>query len=166
MTVGPAMEANDNPTNCAVLDEGESEEGGGTGAARSDTQYLIRWTELSMLLNGVRAVSQSPKKYVKHRTYLIYVEYILMNAAWERKQFPTVLATFIDIAPSLSASATTSDGCMTGVADFSSAGKKLSLWKEKRASRPLNTILRSIGGTTVSLLPPVKAFTGADAGLM
>jgi len=42
MTVGPAMEANDNPTNCAVLDEGESEDGGGTGAARSDTQYLIR----------------------------------------------------------------------------------------------------------------------------
>ena len=41
-TVGAAMEANDNPTNCAVLDEGESEDGGGTGAARSDTQYLIR----------------------------------------------------------------------------------------------------------------------------
>ena len=42
MTVGPAMEANDNPTSCAVLDEGESEEGGGAGVARSDTQYLIR----------------------------------------------------------------------------------------------------------------------------
>lgn len=41
-TVGPAMEANDNPTNCDVLGEGESEDGGGTGAARSDTQYLIR----------------------------------------------------------------------------------------------------------------------------
>lgn len=42
MTVGPAMAASDNPTNCAVLDVGESEDGGGTGAARSDTQYLIR----------------------------------------------------------------------------------------------------------------------------
>lgn len=42
MTVGLAMEANDNPTKCAALDEGESEEGGGTGVARSDTQYLIR----------------------------------------------------------------------------------------------------------------------------
>ena len=42
MTVGPAIEANDNPTNCAVLDEGESEDGGGAGVARSDTQYLIR----------------------------------------------------------------------------------------------------------------------------
>ena len=41
-TAGAAMAANDNPTNCAVLDEGESEDGGGTGAARSDTQYLIR----------------------------------------------------------------------------------------------------------------------------
>jgi hypothetical protein len=42
MTVGPAMEASDNPTNCAVLDEGESDDGGGVGVARSDTQYLIR----------------------------------------------------------------------------------------------------------------------------
>ena len=42
MTVGPAMAANDNPTNCAVLDEGESEDDGGTGVTRSDTQYLIR----------------------------------------------------------------------------------------------------------------------------
>jgi len=41
-TAGAAMEANDNPTNCAVLDEGEREDGGGTGVARSDTQYLIR----------------------------------------------------------------------------------------------------------------------------
>ena len=41
ITVGPVM-ASDNPTNCAVLDVGESEDGGGTGAARSDTQYLIR----------------------------------------------------------------------------------------------------------------------------
>ena len=89
-----------------------------------------------------------------------------MNAAWETKQFPTVLATFIDMTPSGSASATTSDGCMPDAAAFSSAGKKLSLWKEKRASRPLNTILRSIGGTTVSLLVPVKAFTGAQAGLI
>ena len=43
MTAGPAMAANDNPTNCAVLDEGESDDdGGGTGAARSDAQCLIR----------------------------------------------------------------------------------------------------------------------------
>lgn len=42
MTVGLAIAANDNPTNCAVLDEGESEDGGGTGAARSDAQYLMR----------------------------------------------------------------------------------------------------------------------------
>jgi len=41
-TAGAAMEANESPTNCAVLDEGESEDGGGTGVARSDTQYLIR----------------------------------------------------------------------------------------------------------------------------
>jgi len=41
-TAGAAMEANDNPTNCAVLDDGEREDGGGTGVARSDTQYLIR----------------------------------------------------------------------------------------------------------------------------
>ena len=89
-----------------------------------------------------------------------------MNAAWETKQFPTVLAAFIDMEPSLSASPTTSEGCIIELAAFSSAGKKLSLWKEKRASRPLNTILRSIGGTTVSRLVPVKAFTGAHAGLM
>jgi hypothetical protein len=42
MTVGPVIATNDNPTNCAVLDEGESEDGGGTGAARSDAQCLIR----------------------------------------------------------------------------------------------------------------------------
>ena len=36
------MDVNDSPTNCAVLDEGESEDGGGTGAARSDIQYLMR----------------------------------------------------------------------------------------------------------------------------
>jgi len=42
MTVGPVMEANVNPTNCAVLDEGGSEDDGGFGLARSDTQYLIR----------------------------------------------------------------------------------------------------------------------------
>lgn len=42
MTVGLVMAANVNPTNCAVLDEGESDDGGGTGAARSDTQYLMR----------------------------------------------------------------------------------------------------------------------------
>jgi len=41
-TAGAVMEAKDDPTNCAVLDEGESEDGGGTGVARSDTQYLIR----------------------------------------------------------------------------------------------------------------------------
>ena len=56
-TAGAAMEANDSPTNCAVLDEGESEVGGGTGVARSDTQYLIRWTELSMLLDGDRRLA-------------------------------------------------------------------------------------------------------------
>ena len=54
---GAAIETNDNPTNCAVLDEGGIEDGGGTGAARSDTQYLIRCTELSMLLSGARMVS-------------------------------------------------------------------------------------------------------------
>ena len=42
MTVGLAMAANDSPTNCAVLDEGERDDGGGNGAARSDTQYLMR----------------------------------------------------------------------------------------------------------------------------
>lgn len=57
MTVGPAIEANDNPTNCAVLDVGESEDGGGTGLARSDTQYLMRWTELSMLLNSAGTIN-------------------------------------------------------------------------------------------------------------
>ena len=41
-TVGAVMDVNDSPTNCAVLDEGESEDGGGTGAARSDIQYLMR----------------------------------------------------------------------------------------------------------------------------
>lgn len=61
MTVGLAMAANDNPTNCAVLEEGESEDGGGTGAARSDAQYLMRWTELSILLSCTRmTISRLP----------------------------------------------------------------------------------------------------------
>ena len=58
-TVGAAMEANDSPTNCAVLDEGASADGGGTGAARSDIQYLIRLTELSMLLDDTSTISES-----------------------------------------------------------------------------------------------------------
>ena len=40
--VGGAMGANDTPTTCPMLDEGEREDGGGTGVVRSDTQYLIR----------------------------------------------------------------------------------------------------------------------------
>lgn len=39
-----------NPTNWAVLDEGDIELDGGGGGARSDTQHLRRSTELSKLL--------------------------------------------------------------------------------------------------------------------
>lgn len=43
-----------NPTSCAVLDEGDIVLGaGGAGGARSDTQYLMRCTELSKLLINI-----------------------------------------------------------------------------------------------------------------
>ena len=42
MAAGIAIAVSDNPTKCVVLGEGEREAGGGTGAARSDAQYLMR----------------------------------------------------------------------------------------------------------------------------
>ena len=88
-----------------------------------------------------------------------------MNAACDTKILATARATFRERVPSPSTSTSSADGRMIGAQTFSRAGRKLSLWKENRASRPPKTILRSVDGTM--LWPtPLSEVTGAAAGLM
>jgi len=91
-----------------------------------------------------------------------------MNAACFTNILPTALATLNESWPSLSVSCIAAWVFISGAAAPSSAGRKLSLWKEKRASIPPNTTLRSEAGTTVSLLDPtpLSRLTGVEAGLM
>jgi len=100
----------------------------------------------------------------------MYVEYIRMNAACETKVLAIPLAAFDDKMFSISCSDCLFCGMSTGFAASSRAGRNISLWNEKRESRPLNTILLSAAGMTVSLveLTPPRRFTGAAAaaGLM
>ena len=94
------------------------------------------------------------------KTHLIYVEYIFMKAACERKTVATALATPAEVSPLASSERS------RGVTAFSRAGKNDSLWKDNKLSKPLNTTLRSGAGTVVSLLEVPRAVTGTAAGLM
>jgi hypothetical protein len=96
----------------------------------------------------------------------MYVEYILMNAARDTKACATAIVTSSDRRPSVSISAIRGPAFSTGAAAFSRSGRKLCLWKEKRASMPPNTTLRSAAGTTVSCLGPVKFEMVMEAGRM
>ena len=148
------------PASCAVLEDGDRELAKALGF--SETQVLIRWSELSKLLREKCELVNQNK--VDH-AYLMYVEYIFMNAACDTKIFATGRATSNDKAPSASTSASSADDFMIGAVAFSKAGRKLSLWNENKASRPPNTILRSAAGTV--LCPtPLSEVTGAEAGLM
>lgn len=83
-----------------------------------------------------------------------------------RNMLPIALATLSESCPSASVSASSAVDFMIGAAAISSAGRKLSLWKENSASMPPKTTLRSGAGTTVSLLEPPRTLTGAAPGLM
>jgi hypothetical protein len=101
----------------------------------------------------------------------MYVEYIRINAACETNVLAIPLAALDDSIPSISCSDRLVCGWSTGVAASSRAGRNISLWKEKSESTPLNTILLSAAGMTVSLveltLPRIfTGVTGAAAGLM
>jgi hypothetical protein len=98
----------------------------------------------------------------------MYVEYIRMNAACETNVLAIPLAALADNTPSISCSVWLDCGRSTGFAASSRAGRNISLWKEKRESRPLNTIFLSDAGMTVSLaeLTPLRRFNGAAAGLI
>jgi hypothetical protein len=104
---------------------------------------------------------------VRDSAYFIYAEYIFIKAACLRNMLPTAFATLKESCPSASDSCKAAAAFIKGAAATSSAGKKLSLWKENNASTPLKTILRSDVGTTVSLPDPlVSVFTGSEPGLM
>ena len=100
----------------------------------------------------------------KEKTHLMYDEYIFMNAACDKNVSPTFIATFTERLPSESAA--TPPGTSNALDASSRAGKKLSLWKVRRVSRPPKTIFRSFAGMTVSLPDVPSALTGAQEGLM
>lgn len=91
-----------------------------------------------------------------------------MNAACFKKMSATAFVTSIDSWPSGSSSSPVADFFDNGAAAFSNTGRKLSLWKENKASTPLKTSFLSDAGTTVSLpVPtPLRILTGAELGLM
>ena len=91
-----------------------------------------------------------------------------MNAACDTKVLAMPLAALADSVPSVSPSERCGSDRSAESAASSRAGRNISLWNEKRESRPLNTILLSAAGMTVSFveLTPPSRFTGAAAGLM
>jgi hypothetical protein len=126
---------------------------------RSDTHCLMRWTEWSKLLGAL--ISNNHTSISQTDTHLIYVEYIRINAAWETNVLAMPLAALADSTPSISCSDCLACWRRTGLAASSRAGRNISLWKEKRESRPLNTIFLSAAGMMVSLveLTPPRRFT-------
>jgi len=117
---------------------------------------FVRRSALSKLLQSDQTLVGAGRV----TTHLIYVEYILIKAAWDTKTCATLMAARVDAWPSAS-----SDDSSVMYA-FSSDGRNDSLWNESKLSKPLNTILRSVAGTTVSFVETFPMpVTGAVAGV-